>query len=455
MNEARTFHCPACGAPLRLEGSRTVVDCAYCKNSIILPESIRGVEAEKPDLDEHIQVFVGDLLLLLANDRKIQAIKVVKKSTGLSLIEAKAAVEALEKNDVQLVVQALTSRGIPASGRSLSTRAEPVLVEAVPSQQPRSGGVAGLVGCTVTLGVMLMLSLAVIGYAVFMARPDELLAPAFKNISLAEFASYELTMEGEGIGPGQFTDPRAIAADREGNIYVADYMTGRVQSFDSQGSFRWLVNRGNKGIIRSMAIGSDGSLFLVSLGALIRLDPATGKEMGLAEMPPVPGFRLFLKDLAIGPDGRMVVCYNGEDILLLDRDLNLLLNIPDAVSSITGDSELSCQVGIDPLGNIFIVGSFNNRVMKYSPEGKYLNQFGGDTVEKTDGKFRAVGDLAVDNQGRVFVSDIFGIQVFDNDGRFISRFTSAQYAHGLNFDLHGNLYLADNRPLVARMRVKQ
>ena len=48
----------------------------------------------------------------------------------------------------------------------------------------------------------------------------------------------------EGIGPGMFKDARSIAVDASGNIYVAEYLGGRVQMFDGNGKFitQWTVD---------------------------------------------------------------------------------------------------------------------------------------------------------------------------------------------------------------------
>jgi DNA-binding beta-propeller fold protein YncE len=40
-----------------------------------------------------------------------------------------------------------------------------------------------------------------------------------------------------GDGPGQFNTPHSIAADAQGNIYVADRGNGRIQVFDGEGKF--------------------------------------------------------------------------------------------------------------------------------------------------------------------------------------------------------------------------
>ncbi|HYR46122.1 MAG TPA: flippase activity-associated protein Agl23, partial [Thermoanaerobaculia bacterium] len=50
---------------------------------------------------------------------------------------------------------------------------------------------------------------------------------------------------GQGAGPGQFAEPRGLAADARGNLYVADTKNSRVQVFDGNGQF--LRQFGSKG----------------------------------------------------------------------------------------------------------------------------------------------------------------------------------------------------------------
>ena len=47
-----------------------------------------------------------------------------------------------------------------------------------------------------------------------------------------------------GSLPGEFDLPRAVAADAAGNVYVADFRNGRIQEFDSSGSFLRVIGTG-------------------------------------------------------------------------------------------------------------------------------------------------------------------------------------------------------------------
>jgi hypothetical protein len=99
-------------------------------------------------------------------------------------------------------------------------------------------------------------------------------------------------------------------------------------------------------------------------------------------------------------------------------------------------------VAADGKGNLYALGTFNNAVFKFSPEGKYLSRFGGEGDEP--GQFRAPDAIAVDGLGRVYVSDFKGIQAFDSSGRYLAIISMPDYlpAFGLAFDDQNQLYVA-------------
>jgi DNA-binding beta-propeller fold protein YncE len=85
------------------------------------------------------------------------------------------------------------------------------------------------------------------------------------------------------------------------------------------------------------------------------------------------------------------------------------------------------DVGWDPQGNIFVSDGYqNHRVVKYSPDGRYLGQFGsGDPGDGPD-ELNLPHTLAVDRQGRVYVGDRSNerVQVLSNDLRLIGSYTN-------------------------------
>jgi DNA-binding beta-propeller fold protein YncE len=258
------------------------------------------------------------------------------------------------------------------------------------------------------------------------------------------FATQTLKFGAEGIGPGMFKDARSIAVDGSGKIYVGEYTGGRIQVFDPAGKFltQWTVDP--KMPLRGLAADRKGTIYVVQRGTITRYEGETGKLLGEVNYAGGGGF----DDLTMSPDGGFVAAWysNRDDVVRFNSAGEVTRTIRAAISSTSGDSELDTHVAIDGLGNIYALGSFNNAVFKFGPDGKFLTRF-GDNGDQA-GQFHAPFAIAVDGKGRVYVSDIKGIQVFDGNGRYLKVFKPDGLAFHMVFnDSNEMLVAARNRVL--------
>jgi sugar lactone lactonase YvrE len=79
-------------------------------------------------------------------------------------------------------------------------------------------------------------------------------------------------------------------------------------------------------------------------------------------------------------------------------------------------------------------------VFKFAPDGRFVTRFGGRGNQP--GQFRAPQSITVDNQGRVYVGDGGGVQVFDPDGRYLDAFKVEGVAFGMDFNDQNELFIA-------------
>ena len=241
----------------------------------------------------------------------------------------------------------------------------------------------------------------------------------------------------EGIGPGMFTDARSIAVDGSGNIYVGEYSGGRIQVFDASGKFitQWTAETDTP--LRGMAADRKGTVYVVQRGKVTRYEGTTGKKLGELEYSDRSGF----DDVAAAADGGVVCAWtsNGDDIVRFDSGGQVVRTISKAISSASGRSELNTRVAIDGSGNVYALGTFNSAVFKFGPDGKFVNRFGG--TGEQPGQFRAPYAIAVDGKGKVYVSDIKGVQIFDGDGRYLKVFKVQGHAAGLVFNDKNELFI--------------
>jgi hypothetical protein len=261
--------------------------------------------------------------------------------------------------------------------------------------------------------------------------------PHIEKPKATGFASVAFTFGSEGIGPGLFKDARSIALDSAGNIYVGEYGGGRIQVFDAEGKFvtQWTADA--KWPLRGMASDRKGRVYIVQRGAITRYDGSTGKRLDEMDYPAGWGF----DDIAVTADGGLVASWskNRDDIVRFDANGKTIQTIRSAISSQTESAELETRLAVDGMGNIYALGAFSNAVFKFSPEGKYVTRFGSAGDEP--GQFRAADAIAADGQGRVYVGDFKGIQVFGGDGRLIGMIKVDGPASGMVFNDKNELFV--------------
>ena len=232
----------------------------------------------------------------------------------------------------------------------------------------------------------------------------------------------------EGVGAGHFKDARSIAVDAQGHIYIGEYMSGRIQVFDSSGKFvtQWTVD--SKMPLRGMTADRRGTVYVIQKGEINKYEGTTGRFLGT-----VGAGGGSYDDACATPDGGLVAFTRKtqDNVVRIDPSGQVKQVIESAVSGQTDRSELSIRVAADGVGNVYALGEFNDAVFKFSPDGRFQTRFGGDGDEP--GLFRAPGAIAVDNQGRVYVADFKGIQIFDSNGRYLDLIKVKGAASGLVF----------------------
>ena len=125
----------------------------------------------------------------------------------------------------------------------------------------------------------------------------------------------------------------------------------------------------------------------------------------------------------------------------------LLLALGQADKPGAGDDQFHqpTDIAFGPEGEIYVSDGYgNSRVMKFSPQGKLLAQWG--VRGKGNGEFHLPHAIILDSKGRVLVGDRENnrIQVFDAEGTFLEAWPGFA-PFGMEFDSQGMLFVADGR----------
>ena len=201
------------------------------------------------------------------------------------------------------------------------------------------------------------------------------------NFRMTEFTpggAFVRAWGSSGTGPGQFFANSGTAIASDGTIYVEDSGHGRVEVFDSSGTY-----------LREFTTPVD-------FYAGAALNPAQTI--------------LYLVDYQSG---------NIQQLSTTGANLGLLGSFG------TGDGQFTRPFGIatDSSGDIYVADRDNNRIERLSPTGAFLNHI-GTGPGSGPGQTRGPVDVAIGPDGNVWVADASNgrVQEFRPNGTFIASY---------------------------------
>lgn len=417
------LRCPTCSAPLDVPSEHAnLVRCAYCGAAALVSERF-GTPMAIPAHDPHNSVITEVLRHLREGDR-VGAAQVYRERLGGSLLEARKAIARLEE-------------GQPAGS--------------VPAP-PGIARVAGIVGA------VMLLSVIGIGFILRAAQgpsssaassagtnvPATGTGPAGQPDKPAEWARTVARFGRAGTGAGRFEDAREVAVDGTGRVYVAEYSGGRVQVFDSAGTFLTQWTADPEMPMMSMAANRDGTVFVVQSSRIRRYEGATGKPLGDFAASSGASFT----DVTVALDGTMWALAGNTDLLHLSRT-GAVLSSTDLKE--VDDKTRPERVAVAGDGSLYVANYGSGDVYRLTPEGRFVDRFGGDGGDGVG--MHAPEDIVVDGHGRVYVSDS-GIQVFDASGRHLASLAGSAAIFGLAITDSDDLYASDrNASQIVRFRL--
>ena len=211
-------------------------------------------------------------------------------------------------------------------------------------------------------------------------------------------------LEGEeGDAPGQYKEPRGIAVDNRGTLYVADFRNYRIQKFDSKGFF--ITSWGEEGNYPGqfndpcgVAVDREGHVYVAdTFNHRVQVFDANGKFLLHFE-----GGFFAPHDIAVDGKGRIWVADTGNGMIKIFSSDGKPLKVIGRKGSGEGEFNNPNSVAIDQKGKVYVADTGNKRVQILDREGNYVSEF------KVDGWQQVVFNepyLDIDDRGDIYLTD--------------------------------------------------
>ncbi len=249
----------------------------------------------------------------------------------------------------------------------------------------------------------------------------------------------------KGDGPGEFNEPRGVAVDLEGVVFVADTGNGRIQVFDDGGKFLASWGGDVLGAPTDLAVSRDGRVYVVDAqhdSVLVfspqgELEARWGERYGLFDP----------RGVEVDGAGNVYVANTGGSVILKVSSGGEVLARYGGFGYGPGQLNQPTDVAVGLDSNLYVVDTENRRVQVLDGDGRYVREWPISPANTVDGPHIVAG-----LDGLLYLTDpeMARVLVYDAYGRLVtswgeSGFLEGQFSKpiGVGFDQRASLYVAD------------
>lgn len=238
-------------------------------------------------------------------------------------------------------------------------------------------------------------------------------------------------------------DPRAIALDDAGAIYIADGVNNRIRKIGTDGIIRTIAGTGQAGLSgdggraidarvnfpQGVAVAPDGSVLFsdsfnnrvrrIGIDGVISTVAGSGNPDDAGDgIPAVQASLAVPKGLAVGLDGAIYIADSGHDrIRRVATDGTIITVVgggPYDSDPVATRVRLSSptDVDVDSAGNLYVIDQFAPQAVRVQPDGRITPYagafygFGGDGGNAIDALFDQAERVAVAADGSTLIADV-------------------------------------------------
>jgi prepilin-type N-terminal cleavage/methylation domain-containing protein len=297
----------------------------------------------------------------------------------------------------------------------------------------------------------------------------------------------------DGTGASaMFNDPRGIAVDTSGTVYVADTNNHRIRKITSGGVVTTLAGSGAFGFAdgsgasaqfrfpQGIAVDTSGTAYVadsnnhrirkITSGGVVTTLAGSG-TLGFADGPGASAQFSYPNGVAVDTSGNVYIGDSGNHrIRKIDSSGIVSTLAGSGVFGFADGTGISAQfyypvgITIDSSGTLYVADQQNYRIRKITSSGVVTTLAGSGTGGFADGpgtsaQFNYPIGIAIDNSGTIYVGEVYNWRIRKlNTGGLVSTLagsgvqgfadgtgTSAQfyYPAGIAVDASGSVYVGD------------
>ncbi|HJX39083.1 MAG TPA: PQQ-binding-like beta-propeller repeat protein, partial [Anaerolineae bacterium] len=239
---------------------------------------------------------------------------------------------------------------------------------------------------------------------------------------------------------GQFSSPRGLALDEQGNLYVADTGNQRIQVFDPRGVYLMSIADSRFEGPRYVEVDDLGRIYVSDASDRVHLFDARGEPLQSFGQPgSLPSQFSQIADLVVDAAGELYVVDSGNARV---QKFSLLRGLLFAFGDTGGETELLSRpqgIAVDAVGNVYVGDAGSGRILKYVPGGTFLSVLATEIGE--------LREIDIDEQGYLYAADGAEsvVRMIDPQGRTVMRLGEGQLSDpwGVAVDKGGRVYVSD------------
>jgi sugar lactone lactonase YvrE len=292
----------------------------------------------------------------------------------------------------------------------------------------------------------------------------------------------------QALKGAQFNDPKGVAVDASGNVYVADYANHRIRKVSPTGVVTTLAGStqgfadgtGTSAKFSNpygVAVDASGTVYVADSGnhRIRKVSPTgvvttlAGFSWGFADGTGTSAQFTSPGGVAVDASGNIFVADRGNNRIRKVSPTGVVTTLAGSTQGFADGTGTSAQfsnpygVAVDAGGNAYVADYANHRIRKVSPTGVVTTLAGSSANSYADGtgtsaSFNYPFGVFVDASGNVYVADSANNRIrkvsptgvvttlAGGSGGFADGTgTSAKFSnpYGVAMDTSGNLYVAD------------